>query len=643
MPFGTQLQDEQNERRFKSYVLVSVVSFFFLLLIIRLAYIQIVMAEQNIRLSKENAMRLRIIVPPRGRMLDRNGVMLARNRPSYSICVLPYKLKNRTEVVRRLCQITDSLGLPVFDSLILEQTIRKAYRRRFDATRLKEDVTMDLVSVVEEHSMELPGVIVETESRREYPLGKAAFHVLGYMGEIPESQFDTLKQQGYFYGDLIGKSGLERQYENIFRGIYGREYVEVNAYGKSLGPITSIPRIDPIPGNDVYLSLDARLQIVAEKVFPDTMKGAIVAIDPRSGEVLLMYSCPSVDPNIFSMAPTLRSRNWAEVATDPDLPLNNRSIAGTYTPGSTFKLISALSGLETDKMTRDSHMPAACTGGYRIGSRIAHCWKLSGHGRLNLIAAMQQSCNIFFYQVGLKLGDKVINRYAEMLGLGASTGIDLPGERAGWLSGEEAYNNRFGKRGWKWTTGLVLDLAIGQTQVVTPLQLALMVGGLGNARYLYQPFLVKEERSVDGMVIAQHSPVVKRTLDLKPETVATMHEALVSVIRPGGTGGRASVLGVPVGGKTGSAENPQGDKTHALFVGCAPFDDPVIAIAVVVENAGHGGSIAAPIAGDVLRYFFAETDEGRAVVAQRGVDSATVARLNASVTNQKAQVQLLLP
>ncbi|MBN1575945.1 MAG: hypothetical protein JW913_05295, partial [Chitinispirillaceae bacterium] len=302
MAFGSILQDEQQVRRFKSVFLMSAVALFMLILLLRLIYIQVILADENIRLSKENAMRLRIIIPPRGRIFDRNGNVLARNRPSYSICVLPYKLRNRSSVIASLCSIADSSRTAVFDSTELERIFKKASYRRFDATRLMEDVSMELVSIIEEHSMELPGIIVETESRREYTLGESAFHVLGYMSEIPESQFDSLKQLDYFYGDLIGKSGVERRCESIFRGVYGREYIEVNAYGKSLGPISTIPRIDPIPGNDVYLTIDGRLQVVADEAFPDTLKGAVVALDPRNGEVLAMYSSPSVDPNIFSMS-----------------------------------------------------------------------------------------------------------------------------------------------------------------------------------------------------------------------------------------------------------------------------------------------------------------------------------------------------
>lgn len=641
MPFGTLLQDEQQERYLKSLFLTVCISFFFIILIARLFYIQVIQAEVNTRLSKENAMRLKTLTPTRGRIFDRNGIVLARNRPSYSICVLPYKIKHRKDVINSLCCITDSANQMVFDSSDLAKTIKKSLYRKFDITRLKEDVPIDLVSVIEEHSMQLPGIIVETEARREYTLGPSAFHAIGYMGEIPEDQFDSLKSQGYFYGDLIGKAGIEREYESLVRGQCGHEYVEVNAYGKSLGPIPNIPRIDPIPGSDLYLTLDARLQQVTETVFPDSLKGAVVALNPQNGEVLVMYSSPSIDPNIFSMATMLRSKGWREVAMDSDLPLNNRVISGTYIPGSTFKLVSSLAALEEGGFTGNTYMSTSCKGAYRIGSRVAHCWKRTGHGPLNLTGAIRNSCNVYFYQVGLKMGDVTINKYASMLGMGTCTGIDLHGERSGWLSGEEAYNQRFAKRGWKWTTGLVLDLAIGQTQVVTPLQLALMVGAIGNGEVIYKPHLVKEVRTGDGVVVNQIKPQVNTTLDLKPKSIEALRNAMANVVNPGGTGWRASVPGLLVGGKTGSAENPHGDLTHALFVACAPVENPVIAISVVLENAGGGGALAAPLAGDILRYFFSETDDGKAVLRDMEVDSSSIKKLNLMVKPVLEKLQLV--
>jgi penicillin-binding protein 2 len=627
----THLQDNLRDRNTKSAYLIAALGFLFFILFLRLVYLQVIQADINIRLSKENSMRLRVIVPPRGGIYDRNGEMLARNRPSYSLCVLPSQLKKRSAVVGRLCRIHDSSGVPVFDSTDLSAIIKKAYGRRFDLSRLKEDVSFDLISIVEEHAMELPGILIAAESRREYPLGLGAFHVLGYMGEIPEEEFDTLKKQGYYYGDLIGKSGIERQYETVMRGVCGREYIEVDAHGKSLGPLPNIPRIEPIPGNNLYLTLDARLQRKAVEAFPDSLKGAVVALDPRNGEVLVMYSCPSVDPNIFSMAGSVRSKSWSSIVTDTALPLNNRVVAGTYSPGSTFKLVTSVAGLETGMLTAATRMPVPCRGAFKFGNRIAHCWKLTGHGSFDLLSAIQQSCNIYFYQAGFSIGDKTINRYADMLGFGSVTGIDLPIEKNGWTSGEAAYNRRFKSRGWVWTKGQVLDLAIGQAQVATPIQLALMVGGLGNSRVLFRPYLLKEERNRDGIVVKQYYPKVRDSLNFKPGTVEAIHTAMLRVVEPGGTGGRSAVKDVPVGGKTGSAQNPQGEKTHALFIACAPIDDPVIAVAVVVENAGHGGSVAAPVAGDVLRYFFSETEEGK----KAALKYKTVSALNPAVSGMK--------
>jgi len=622
MAIRTLIEEDQQERFRKSLFLAAVVSFMFSILLFRLVYLQVIQAETNIRLSKENQMRLVIVKAPRGRILDRNGVVLARNRPSYSIYVLPYQMKKDAPVVENLLKIRDVNGAQVFDSAQLAAALRAARVRRFDLTRIKEDVTLDIVSIIEEHSRELPGIVVQAEARREYPFGQATFHALGYMSEIPEEEFDDYKARGYHYGDVIGKAGIERQYENTLRGIDGREYIEVNAYGKSLGPIAHMPRSAPVPGNDIYLSVDMRLQAAADGAFPDSLKGAVVALDPRNGEVLCMYSSPSVDPNIFSMSSILRSKSWAVVALDTNKPLNNRVTTGTYPPGSTFKLISAVAGLASGRIGPREYMPAACTGSFRFGSRVARCWKPSGHGRCTVIEAIKQSCNVFFYQVGLKVGDELINQYASMLGLGAPTGVDLPVESAGWLSGEKAYNERFAKRGWRWTPGIVLDMAIGQQQVLTPIQLAVMVGGLGNGAAVYRPFLAKEIRSPDGLVLEQRAPNVLHQLQIDHATIDVIRIAMEEVIKPGGTAGRAAVPGVVVGGKTGSSQNPHGELTHGLFVGCAPVDNPVIAIAVVVENAGHGGSVAAPIAGAVLRYFFANTEEGLALAQKYAGEKA---------------------
>jgi len=623
MAIGKRLHDEPHERRAKSLVIGIVCCVAMSVLLINLYRLQVVEAEESIRVSNENSMREQIVLPPRGRILDRNGNELARNRPAYSICVLPYSLRNRDAVISSLCKIRDTDGNAVFDSVTLLQQIRRATnRRKFDLTRIKEDVPIDIVSIVEEHYMELPGIVVETESRREYPYGPAAFHAVGYMGEIPENEFDTLRNQDYYWGDLMGRAGLERTYESVMRGTCGREYLEVNAYGKSMGVVSNIKKIDPVYGYDIYTTLDINLQLAARKAFPDSLKGAVVALDPRNGEVLVLFSNPSVDPNIFSSSPSVRSKTWAAVAADRSLPLNNRAIAGVYPPGSTFKALTGITGLDAGIISKESRMPAACGGSFRFGNRIAKCHKPApGHGSTNIISAIQYSCNVYFYQLGLKLGDARINKYANMFGLGGITGIDLPGEKGGYLSGEKAYNERFASRKWKWTQGLVMDLAIGQQQVLTPLQLALMVGGMGNGKVIYKPHLLSEERNKDGILVYQNRPVVKSKLQVGQYALDVIREALTAVVNPGGTGWRAGVRGIPVGGKTGSAQNPHSDLTHAMFIAVAPVDDPVIAVAVAIENAGGGGAMAAPVAGALLNYYFSETEEGKSVYKKYNPDS----------------------
>jgi penicillin-binding protein 2 len=618
------LQDEIQTRIRNSRHIALVVIVLFVVLAARLAKLQIIDAEKNIALSKENRMQLKPVKPPRGRIYDRHATPLARNRPSYAIAVLPYKIEDKRQLVHNLCRIRTSSGDTVFDSAACMQRIEKAYWRRFDVTPIKEDVSVEVVSIVAAHSNDLQGVVIQTEARREYPFDKKLFHVCGYMGEIPREIFDSLRQKGYRYGDKIGKTGVERTYESVLRGRYGYDYVEVNAYGKNLGKIEGMPHKAPEPGHDILLTIDARIQQKAYEAFPDSIKGAVVVLNPQNGEVLAMISKPSLDPNIFSLAARLRNKYWQQAAFDSTHPLNNRAVWGLYPPASTFKIVSSMAGLETGEVGAEEIMPQPCTGAFRIGTRVAKCWKLSGHGYLDLTGAMTHSCDVYYYQLGLRVGYEPMNRYARMCGLGVETGIDLPKERKGWLSGKEAYNERFASRGWTWTRGLLLDMAIGQQQVVTPLQLAIMVGAVGNGDVWYRPHLLKSVRTRDGTIVRSNEPTVAGSLEVDSSTIAALHEAIRSVVAPGGTGWRAMVEGVDVGGKTGSAENPHSEKTHALFVACAPLDDPCIAVSVVAENAGHGGSICAPVAGDILTHFFTETQKGRRIAQAQ--DSARTRR-----------------
>jgi len=315
------------------------------LLFARLFYLQIVQGDYHYRLSLENMMRLRIDPAPRGRIFDRYGRLLVRNRPSYAIALYPYKVKNRASLFDRLCQIRSVNGEPALDRTAVEQIYQKARYRRFDPAILKEDVDFDLATVIEEYTLDLPGVGIEKEIRREYPFGTLGSHLFGYISQIPDDQFDSLRTFGYMRNDLVGKSGVEKQYEELFRGRNGQEYIEVNAFGKQLGVLKDMPGTKPVRGHDLYLTIDYDLQLAAEQAFPDSLKGAVVVMDPRNGEILAMLSSPRPDPNLFTYSSKKRGKLWAQVALDPRLPLNNRAVQGTYPPGSTFKMITAAAAL----------------------------------------------------------------------------------------------------------------------------------------------------------------------------------------------------------------------------------------------------------------------------------------------------------
>jgi len=529
---------------------------------------------------------------------------LVRNRPSYSVCLLPYKLVHKEQVIENLCQIRTSLGEPLVTVDDIKTKLKQARKRPFEATILCEDVDLGIVSIIEEHQLELQGIVIQTELRREYPYGKLAAHLLGYVGEIPEEDFKKYQKQGYQQGDRLGLGGIERQYEAFFRGRDGYQFVEVNAYGKKIGVLDQMPYLEPVPGHDLWLTMDLDLQKTVESVFPESLNGAVVVIDPRNGEILAMLSSPHLDYNLFSTNARVRNKFWQTALQNPRLPLNNRAIQGLYAPGSTFKLVGAGAALNEGLQGEEEIMPISCTGGFEFGDRVFDCWEEKGHGKLKLVDAVCQSCDIFFYQLGLKVGIDLINIYARKFGFSRPTGIDLPFEAAGELMDEKTYNAKFKERGWRWTEGMVLNLVIGQGETATPIQLANMIAGIGNAGRYYRPFLLKMAVNAQGQIVAQTS-LIEQHIEFNSLTIRNLQQSVFEAVNhPKGTGGWARLKDVRVGGKTGSAEHPLKDLTDALFVACAPYQNPEIALAVVVENAGHGGSVAAPIAGSILRSYF---------------------------------------
>lgn len=576
----------------------------------RLVLLQVVEGDEHLAVSEANRLREDNIQAPRGLLLDREGRPLVQNRPSRNLVFDPAVIRgHETELLKRLTLFRDTDGSALFDSVQVRKLFRQARLSPSQHPILLEDASPEEIALFSEHQYQLPGVIQEVAMRREYPHGTLAGHVLGYTGEIPEKMLDSMALQGYRMGDLIGRMGLEEEYEDVLRGSDGVRYIEVDAKGRVVGVPENMPRREPVPGFHVRTTLDLDLQLVAEQALSDSVNGSLVALDPRTGEVLAMASSPRIDPNIFSLPDRRRAKEWARLAMDSRRPLNNRAIQGTYEPGSTFKIISSLAGLSSGKVQYRQHFPAACTGGFRFGNRYQRCWDARGHGHLNMNGALTQSCDVYYYQLGLLVDMPWINQTASALGLGEKTGIDLPNEKSGYLVDSAAHRKRHKKLGWKWARGLILNLAIGQGELVTPLQLATMIGGVANGKHVMRPHLRQAVLENDNPVpVMVPTPEILHDLPFTSEQIQFIRHDLDSVVNGmRGTGRAARLPGIRVGGKTGSAENPHGELTHALFVAAAPVDSPQIAIGVIVENAGHGGSVAAPIAGKVLKAWAIKT------------------------------------
>lgn len=609
---GASGQSDQIERNERTWVMIVLLGLILCVPVGRLVWLQLVEGEQHLAVSEANRLRADYIQAPRGLLLDREGRPLVQNRPSRNLVLDPAVVRpHEKELRERLALFRDFDGTPLFDTAFVRKLLRQARFTPSQHPVLLEDATPEEIALFAEQQYRLPGVIQEVAMRREYPHGTLAGHLLGYIGEIPEKRLDSLAAKGYRMGDLIGQMGLEEQYEDILRGKDGIRYIEVDAKGRVVGIPDDMPRTEPVPGRHIRTTIDLELQKATEEAFPDSLNGAAVALDPRTGEILAMVSSPRIDPNIFSLPARRRAKEWAKLALDSRRPLNNRAIQGTYEPGSTFKIVSSLAGLLSGKVGYHSHFPVACKGGFHFGARYQRCWQESPpyHGILDMNGALTQSCDVYYYQLGLLVDMPMINKTARLLGLGARTGIDLPNEKTGYLVDSASHEQRHKRLGWKWARGLILNLAIGQGELVTPLQLATMIGGVANGRQVMKPHLLQAVLEPEtNRVIRRPAAQVLHQLPFTAEQISQIHAALDSVVNGvHGTGHAVRLKELRVGGKTGSAENPHGEKTHALFVAAAPMDVPEIAIGIIVENAGHGGSVAAPIAARIIKTWFRKT------------------------------------
>lgn len=580
------------ERRVK--ILLGVTIFIFLVILIRVGWLQIVEGERFLQLSKTARLRLIPLANPRGLIVDRKGRVVADNTASFSVGVVPESVTDLENTLEKLKRI--------FSHLNLQQSKSKIEKadNPFRPVVLKEGVDLRKVTYILEREQEFPSVVILSQPIRNYPQGNLLAHVVGYLGEISKRELKSLSFLGVEAGDLVGKIGIEKVYNSYLQGEKGGRQVEVDAYGRVL---RTISQRDPLPGDTVYLTIDVDIQKIAREEMGNR-KGVVIIANPYTGEILSMLSLPSFDPNLFAKG--ISDEKWLELSQDVDNPLENRAVRGEYPPASTFKIVLVAAALETKKAAPSTSF--YCPGYYKIGKRVFKCWKKEGHGWLNLKNALIHSCDVYFYQLGLKLGVKDIIRYARLFGLGQPTGVDLASEKEGFLPTPE----------WKWKLyketwypGDTANLSIGQGYIlVTPIQMLKLINAVANGGYLVRPHLVKRIVDEDGSLVFDFIPQKMKKVPISKSTLDFLHKALAGVVKEG-TGWRAANKVVKIAGKTGTAQLAGDKNPHNWFVGYAPADHPVLSIVVLVENKEEEISIAPQIAGKILSRVFGTPDLGR--------------------------------
>jgi penicillin-binding protein 2 len=572
--------------------IAGVVTFGLLAIIGQLWYLQVLEGGRFLDASDKNRIRIRPIAAPRGILFDRNGVPLVDNRPAFTLSIIPRELDNRDAVLGRLATL---LGLPYQE---LVDALGRVPSDSFLPVRIRRGLTMEDVAKVEEWKLELPGVIVEVEPQRAYPTSRFAAHLLGYVREASDEQ---MKQGRYRRGELVGQTGLERLLDEFLRGRDGGERIEVDAMGR---PIRIVQQTEPHPGAEVVTTIDRRIQEVAEKAM-EGKAGAVVVMDPRNGDVLALVSTPAFPIDAFTG--NIDRNAWIRLVQDPQHPLLNRASQALYPPGSVFKIILMAAGLQEGSITPMDRVQ--CPGHFEYGGRTWKDWKKEGHGTVDLRRAIAQSCDVYFYSQGLKIGGTAIAKYAKAFGLGSATGIDLGTERVGLIPEPRARKDR---RVRPWTGGDTLNMSIGQGAVlVTPMQIARMMSAVANGGVLWKPRLVQRIERPEQGVVFRDPGQVNGHVELSPVVWALIRDGLWAVVNEWGTGAAAKIPGLDVAGKTGTAQTVANSKSdrgedHAWFAAFAPAKDPQAVVVVLVERGGHGGEAAAPIARKILNAIFFE-------------------------------------
>jgi penicillin-binding protein 2 len=588
----------QNENRLPqtrltviSYTIVGLMA----LLVLGFWKLQIIHSDLYAQLAERNRVRSIPIIAPRGAMLDRYGRVIVDNYPSFSVLLLR---DDPQQVERLLPQIADGLGVTVDD--LRQQMDAANSLPHFQPIVIKPEATPGDIAFIESHRADIPVLEMLMVHRRRYPHGGFMAHVSGYVGEVSS---DQIEESGGRYrpGDIVGKAGLERQYNDHLMGIDGMRRSVVNSVGREVG---RLEQTDAVPGKPIRLTIDYDLQLVAEEALVGK-KGAVVAIDPKSGEVLAMASQPSYDPNDFAVR--ISKEEWQDLNEDAERPLLDRAIQAQLAPGSVFKILMATAMLESKAIPADYHV--FCPGSAEFYGRVFHDWKKEGHGDVDLHKAIVHSCDVFFYNVGKQLGIDRISFYGGNLGLGHRTGVDLPGEEPGIMPSESWKEKVFHQ---KWYPGETISVAIGQGAIaVTPIQLSYMIGGIITGGRFHQPHLLLSDKA---------APEID--FPISDSTVDTVTEGMFGVVNePGGTAGASKLPGIELCGKTGSAQviSEQGLKRagkqaalkdNAWFVGFAPRQNPEIVVAVLVQGGEHGGEAAAPIARNVVKAYY-DKKQGR--------------------------------
>lgn len=566
-----------------SYIIIALFS----LLILRLWQLQILQGKEYRKLSEENMLRIVRIPAPRGIIYDRNGIPLVKNSPYFCASLIPENLKK--------VDVNALSGLLGINSNEVIEKISKKNLSPYEPIKLKERLTFKEIAAIEARHSDFPGLIIEVDISREYLYGNVGAHVIGYLGKLTPSQHKSPEFRDVPSEAFIGQWGAELLFDKSLRGTPGERIIEVDALGRE---IRLLQEKQSVKGEDLKMSIDINLQKATEDAFAGRA-GAVVALKPDTGEVLGLVSSPSFDPNLFARG--ISYKQWMGLSQDKKLPMLNRALQSQYPPGSTFKIVTAIAAIEEGLINTETKVD--CRGGINYGKWRFGCWKKEGHGAVSIHRALVESCDVFFYEAGRRLGIDRISDYAYKLGLGTSTGSGLGRERSGVMPNTKW---KYEKKRQTWYLGETFNVAIGQGYVsATPIQMAQLMSTVANGGYIYRPTILKAE--------TPPPPIGKA--DIKPETLEIVKRALWGVVNePGGTGGAARLSTISVGGKTGTAQVvgirkashllPEMFRDHAWFVAFAPIEKPEVALSVFVEHGGHGGGAAAPIAKLAIEGYF---------------------------------------